>query len=265
MSEAKAVTASFIPAALAGTSTLTVQNDGTGAGTITGDGINCGTDCFEAYAKNPTITLSAAPGANSKFIGWFGACSGIGTCSVPMVGEVNVIASFESTLVVAGSGSGSGSGKNENCPPIPSNIIRGLDLSSIFDTPIKKTIEGVNPGTIKAYKLVVPNTTQGYVGDVYSIKTTAGATAGFSISSCKGVYQSYGSPPSGCFTTPVVEVTSLQFVVNIPETIANPKRYCHLIPGNTYWLHAYPGGKGPSVPAHFYFEGKTTPWSGNGS
>ena len=77
-------------------STLSVTKDGTGSGTVTSGpvGIDCGTDCSEAYANGTTVTLTATPDAGSMFTGWTGACAGTGACSVPITGSASVTATF---------------------------------------------------------------------------------------------------------------------------------------------------------------------------
>ena len=56
--------------------TLTVELQGTGAGTVTGPGIACPGDCAETYTEGQQVNLAASPGAGSSFAGWGGACSG---------------------------------------------------------------------------------------------------------------------------------------------------------------------------------------------
>jgi List-Bact-rpt repeat protein len=76
--------------------TLTVGRTGSGSGTVTSSpaGINCGTDCSEAYASGTPVTLTAAAAAGSAFTGWAGACSGTGACSVTMTTNTSVTAGF---------------------------------------------------------------------------------------------------------------------------------------------------------------------------
>jgi uncharacterized repeat protein (TIGR02543 family) len=63
-------------------------------GTITGTGINCGSDCSESYDYNTPVALTATPATGYSFNGWTGACSGTGPCSVTMTAAKTVGATF---------------------------------------------------------------------------------------------------------------------------------------------------------------------------
>ena len=87
----KTVTATFGPATYA----LTMALSGTGTGTITAPGsIVCQPTCGATYAYNTTATLAQAPGINSRFVGWSGACSGTGTCAPVMSADRSVTGIF---------------------------------------------------------------------------------------------------------------------------------------------------------------------------
>jgi List-Bact-rpt repeat protein len=68
----------------------------TGNGTVTSNpaGINCGVDCMVAYLTDTVVTLTAAPASGWAFGGWAGACSGTGTCTVTMIADAAVTATF---------------------------------------------------------------------------------------------------------------------------------------------------------------------------
>ena len=75
--------------------TLTVLKAGLGSGTVTGVGIACGTDCTESYSTtSPTVTLTVVASPDSVFMGWSGACTGTGTCTVSMTESREVTAIF---------------------------------------------------------------------------------------------------------------------------------------------------------------------------
>ena len=101
---------------------LSVGKSGTGAGSVTGNGIDCGTTCSVSLIEGSAVALTATAAAGSMFAGWSGACSGTGACTTTMSVDRSVTATFnllaaQYTLNVAVSGSGtvSSSPKGINC------------------------------------------------------------------------------------------------------------------------------------------------------
>ncbi|MCX7112801.1 MAG: C39 family peptidase [Proteobacteria bacterium] len=97
------------------TYSLAVIKNGTGTGNITSSssGINCGISCSASYPANTTLTLNAAPTADSIFTGWSGACSTSGSCTVTINQAMSVGANFDKKITqyqlsVTKSGAGSG-------------------------------------------------------------------------------------------------------------------------------------------------------------
>lgn len=93
--------------------TLSVALAGDGLGTVTADlgPIDCPGTCSASYAVGETVTLTAAPDADVRFAGWFGACAGTESCIVTMEAARAVTATFELereplTVVLQGSGAG---------------------------------------------------------------------------------------------------------------------------------------------------------------
>ncbi len=103
MDKSKTVTARFD---LRGVSlvTLTVDKKGDGSGTVSGSGINCGTNCSGSFFKlSPVtkVTLTATADSKSTFDGWASTCTQAGgtenrsTCSdIPMDKSKTVTARF---------------------------------------------------------------------------------------------------------------------------------------------------------------------------
>ncbi|MBI4086698.1 hypothetical protein HY416_01815 [Candidatus Kaiserbacteria bacterium] len=63
--------------------TLQVNKGGTGSGTVTGQGISCGSDCNESYSDGTPVTLHASPAIGSVFSHWSGPTSGCDGSTVP--------------------------------------------------------------------------------------------------------------------------------------------------------------------------------------
>lgn len=75
---------------------IKVTEAGTGSGTVSSSpiGIDCGTDCTELYSSGTMVTLTATPDNGSTFVGWSGACSGTGACTVTMDVDKSATATF---------------------------------------------------------------------------------------------------------------------------------------------------------------------------
>ena len=99
MDVARSVTANF--AATQATRSVTLSKSGQGTVASTPSGIYCDTSCGTAssfFSSASDITLVATPAAGSTFVGWGGACSGIGQCSIPAgPGTANVTAIFNAS------------------------------------------------------------------------------------------------------------------------------------------------------------------------
>ncbi|RKZ71292.1 MAG: hypothetical protein DRQ57_18880, partial [Gammaproteobacteria bacterium] len=74
--------------------TLTIFRNGTGNGTVSGSGINCGiegTDCVKDFNNGTSITLTTIPASGSNFAGWSGGCS---DTTFTINGDMNCTATF---------------------------------------------------------------------------------------------------------------------------------------------------------------------------
>ena len=93
MDQARSVTATFA----LDRHKLNVAGIGTGSGVVTSSpaGIECGTDCTETFDTGTNITLTAAPGIWSSFVGWSGDYAGPDTtCALIMDQAKSVNAEF---------------------------------------------------------------------------------------------------------------------------------------------------------------------------
>jgi hypothetical protein len=102
----------------------------TGSGTVTGPGIDCGTDCSELYASGTSVTLTATPASGWLFSSWSGACSGTGNCTLTMNSNKSVTAAFAPPLSV-------------ELTAIPSSGTAPLN-----DVDLKAEVSGTATGTI---------------------------------------------------------------------------------------------------------------------
>ncbi|MDQ3783164.1 MAG: hypothetical protein M3349_09570 [Actinomycetota bacterium] len=122
---------------------LTVTKTGTGTGTVTSNpaGVNCGTDCSEAYTSGTSVTLTAAPAVGSTFAGWSGACTGTGSCVVTMDAAKSVTATFNTsggstfTMTVTKAGTGSGTVTSS-----PAGIKCGADCTEPYTSGTSVTL-----------------------------------------------------------------------------------------------------------------------------
>lgn len=79
------------------TQSLSVHVIGEGRVASSPPGIDCGAgECSAKYKRGTTVTLRATPLANQTFVGWSGACTGTGACSVKLTRDASVTATFES-------------------------------------------------------------------------------------------------------------------------------------------------------------------------
>ncbi|MFA6076841.1 MAG: LamG-like jellyroll fold domain-containing protein [Candidatus Paceibacterota bacterium] len=82
------------------TYSLSIAKSGTGAGTVSGGTINCGSTCTQSnISAGTTVTLIAAVSPGSIFGGWSGGgCSGsTSTCTVSVTANTTVTATFTSS------------------------------------------------------------------------------------------------------------------------------------------------------------------------
>lgn len=76
---------------------LALAKPGTGKGTVSGFGINCGRECNVTavnYKRGASVTLAQRAETGSKFSGWGGDCGGSGLCRLVMDSPKKVSANF---------------------------------------------------------------------------------------------------------------------------------------------------------------------------
>jgi hypothetical protein len=136
--------------ASAATRTLTLEKAGAGSGTVASfpAGIACGATCSAPFAEGSTVSLIAAPGANTQPVVWSG-CDSIdaeGKCIVTMSGPRTVTATFvlpQRQLTVTRAGTGTGTVKSS-----PGGIDCGSTCGASYEHGTPVTLSGSpGPGT----------------------------------------------------------------------------------------------------------------------
>jgi hypothetical protein len=122
--------------------TLLIQKVGTGSGTVTGGGIDCGSTCSLSLAGGTSVTLTAAPSTSSSFTSWSGCDSINGnTCTVTLNQNRIVTATFTleyRTLTIQKGGCGSGivTGTGINCgSDCSESFVKGTAVTAPTATP----------------------------------------------------------------------------------------------------------------------------------
>ena len=116
-------TQTFPVTANSGTHSLIVTWRGNGTVTSSPAGIDCGNVCAGNFSGS--VTLTATPGAGALFAGWSGACSGSGTCTLPMTADVTVGAAFAIDSPIPRLGNLSTRGITSNADPMIAGFIIG--------------------------------------------------------------------------------------------------------------------------------------------
>ena len=122
---------------------VTVSKSGSGAGTVTSTpaGIACGATCSTNVTAGSSVNLAAVADAGSVFVGWTGACSGIGACALTVnaataVDAIFVTAAATPTLTAAPASLDFGGQSMATTSPT-----RTVKLTNISLTPI--TVSGI--------------------------------------------------------------------------------------------------------------------------
>jgi hypothetical protein len=198
MSAARSVTATFNTAS--GTNTLTVAKTGDGSGTVTSTpaGISCGAACSYGFASGTVVSLSASQAAGSVFLGWSGACTGTGACTVTTSGSLAVTASFglamemltTSTTITGTAPLAATTASCGHVTSSPGGISCGSDCTELYN---RGTAVTLTAAAASGYSFA------GWTGDC----TGSAATCQVTMNAVKNVAASFRSgsapPPTGDF------------------------------------------------------------------
>jgi hypothetical protein len=111
--------------------TLQVQKTGNGTGTVYSydSKISCGADCSQKYEIDTQVTLFADPTGEASFIGWSGACSGTGDCTITMDDDKTAVANFSLCASIGESCDSTPCCTGKTC--VPNNYCPGSDPTAI--------------------------------------------------------------------------------------------------------------------------------------
>ena len=118
---------------------LTVAKLGSGSGTVSGNGIDCGATCSAHLDLGTAISLSATPDAGSIFSGWSEACTGTADCSFTLNASASVSATFTRqwllSVTTTGGGTGTVTGNGIDCGATCSVLLDAGTAVSLTATP----------------------------------------------------------------------------------------------------------------------------------
>jgi hypothetical protein len=134
--------------------TVSIDKIGSGSGTVSGTGFNCGSTCSALIFAGSSVSLSesvgsAGAGSRNVFDGWSGPCSGSGvTCGFTVSADTTVAAEFtlqhQLAVTLAGTGSGTVTSTPSaiNCPGTCSAYFDANSTVSLSQTPSSSTFAG---------------------------------------------------------------------------------------------------------------------------
>jgi hypothetical protein len=118
---------------------LAVEKLGTGQGTVSGNGIDCGLTCSAVLDQGTSVLLTATPAAGSRFNDWSSPCTGAANCAFILNANTTISATFTQqwTLSVstAGAGTGTVTGNGIDCGATCSALLDVDTVVTLVATP----------------------------------------------------------------------------------------------------------------------------------
>jgi hypothetical protein len=153
---------------------------------VTGNGINCSSLCGEFFVSGTMVTLTAAPAAGSSFVGWSGACSGAGTCSLTINSAQSVGATFDSDFSLSAAALTPGS-VNPGAAPSTSTV-NVVPAAAGFFSAVALTCSVTPSPTLAPTCSISPSSTAPGTPATLSVSTTGPTVAVAPSSSDAGLW-----------------------------------------------------------------------------
>jgi hypothetical protein len=184
---------------------LSVSVQGNGTVISEPNGIQCGSDCSEAFGPDLSITLSATAGSDAQFAGWTGDCNGVGdSCTLTMQAARNVSAQFESTtppgstLTVSSSEPSAGAANVAVAAPVRATFSEAVNCATV--TPSSFKVAGV-AGTVScsgSVAVFTPSAALAFgTGYTATLDTSITSSAGEALASARSwSFTTAAAPPA---------------------------------------------------------------------
>ena len=172
-----------------------------GSGTVTGNGINCSSLCGAFFAPGTMITLTAAPAAGSSFVGWSGACSGAGSCSVTIDSAQAVGATFDSDFSLSASALTPGTVSPGAAPS--TSTVNVVPAAAGFFSAVALTCSVTPSPALAPTCSISPSSTAPGTPATLSVSTTGPSAAVASFSSDAGLWYALSLLLIGLAAAPV--------------------------------------------------------------
>jgi hypothetical protein len=193
---------------------------------VSGSGGSISAGKVVAGGTSTSFTVTPATGMAATVTGCNGgSLSGTTFNANAITGDCTLTASFNTAPTGI-------SCNGVSMPGTPVEVATGLSSAALP----RDTYVPVDGNEVYSFQITVPQTTATSVRSMSATKTTT--TIGGKrvvISSCKGDYSTAGKDV-GCYTLGT-EVSQVKYSINYSDTQAPRSKYCHLTPGNTYWVN----------------------------
>jgi uncharacterized repeat protein (TIGR03803 family) len=173
-----------------------------GSGTVTDNALNidCSSLCGPFFAPGTMVTLTAAPAAGSTFLGWSGACSGTGTCSLTINSAQSVGATFNSDFSLSASALTPGTVSPGALSTSTVNVVPAADG---FFSSVALTCAVTPSPALAPTCSISPNSTAPGTPATLTVSTTGPSPAAVSSSPGSGLFYALCLPLIGLVATRV--------------------------------------------------------------